>query len=205
MSALLETRLQRVSLAVRLMDDLTGRPARGPISVTLQGRAGLPVANAGGYFVFSDLPTGTVQVRVRADAYLPEAFDVTLPLPNPREPVREVTLRPSRLYGFPSGSTLLRGVVRDAAGGPVAGASVQGVGRDTRTGEDGRFVAYFRGLTEDDVTVVDGRRLVKAPDGTTGFDLSVSRSGFTPRLVEVSDLEEGATRVLAAPIVLVAV
>jgi hypothetical protein len=66
-------------------------------------------------------------------------------------------------------------------------------------------VAYFRGLTEDDVTVVDGRRLVKAPDGTKSFDLSVSRSGFTPRLVEVSDLEEGATRVLAAPIVLVAV
>ena len=92
MSVLLETRVQRVSLAVRLTDDFTGRPVQGPISVTLQGRSDRPQANPDGYFVFTDLPPGTVPVRVRADAYLAEAFDVVLPLPNPRQPVHEATL-----------------------------------------------------------------------------------------------------------------
>jgi len=204
MSVLLETRVQRVSLALRLLDDLTDRPASGAVSVSLPGRPYQPVRNQTGYFVFADLPAEAVQILVRSGVYLPEDLSVTLPLPDPRSPTRDVTLRPSRAYPFPPGSTLVRGVVEDAAGVPVSGASIQGVGRSTRTGPDGRFVAYFKGLTEDDITVDGRKRLVKAPDGTTDLKLTVALSGFPPRQVTVSSLEEGTTRVLGGPVVLVA-
>jgi hypothetical protein len=198
MSVLLETLVTRVAAAIRLRDDLTGGGALGPVVIVADGsRPALP--NRSGYFRLFDLPAGTIQVAVATAYYLPEELSVTLPRPDPLDPVVERTLLPNRLYPFPPGTTLVRGVVTSAAGDPVAGAAIQGIGRPTRSGADGRFVAYFRALSEDDVVIgPDRRRLVKAPDGTTDFVMSVSHASFHTSTVATSGIEEGRERLLAA-------
>jgi hypothetical protein len=205
MSVLLETRVTRLSLAVRLLDDFTGAGPRGAVSVAIGDRTAL--RKPSGHFLFLDLPPGMVLVTVAPDYYLAEELTTVVPRPDPRDPVVEQALVPNRLYPFPRGSTLVRGLVRSTAGDPVAGASVQGVGRPTRTGTDGRFVAYFTALTEDDVVLVgpERRRLVKAADGSTDLDLSVSHPLFQTASVTVSELEEGSERLLAAPVLLTSV
>jgi hypothetical protein len=201
MTVLLDTLVTRLALAVKLRDDLTGGPARGLLAVTAAGRPGL--RNRSGHFVFLRAPTGTVTIAVSGERYLPETFPIALPRPDPRDPAIERALLPAWFYPFPAGSTLVTGRVTDTAGVAVPAAALTGVGRPTRTAENGRFAAYFRPLDEDDVVVVgtERRRLVKASDGTTTFQLAVSHSAFQPRTVTITDLEEGQRRQLA-PIVL---
>jgi hypothetical protein len=196
-SDVLETLVTRVALAIRLSDDVTGSGARGPVMVLADGNEAL--LNRGGYFLFFNMPAGTVQVFVAAANYLPETLSVALPRPDPLNPVVERTLLPNRRYPFPRGSTLVRGIVTRASGDPVPDAAIQGVGRPTRTATDGSFVAYFRALSEDDVVIgPDRRRLVKAGDGTTSFTLRVSHASFQTRTVAIAEIEEGRERLLPA-------
>lgn len=187
-----------MALAVRLSDDLTERTARGSIQVSSSGC--LAFRNPSGYYVFLRLPAGPAAISIAPAYYLPEKLAATIPAPDPLLPLVEQTLLPSWLYPFPAGSTLVAGRVLTPSGDPVAGATIEGVGRTTRTGSDGRFVSYFRPLAEDDVAIVgtDRRRLVKAADGTTTHQLEVSHAAFNPTTVPVSELEEGSGRHLGA-------
>lgn len=193
----LETLRTRLSLAVRLRDDFTDQDARGAIAVTAGGRH--PASrNLSGYYLFLDLDAGPTTVDVASDQYLPATRAASLPLPDPLDPVIEEILLPRWTYAFPAGTTRVTGVVKDAAAAGVAGAALSGVGRPTRTDADGRFVAYFRALGEDDVQVVVSgatrRRLVKAGDGTTTLELTIAHPAFHTRVVPVADLDEGSER-----------
>lgn len=193
MSAAADTLVTRVAVAIELVDDLTGREAHGALIVRGDGnRVGLQ--NRSGYFLFFDIPAGTMHVSIEAENYLPEQFDVTLPRPTPLNPVVQRALLPNQRYPFPRGSTVVRGLVTNAGVDPVEGAIIAGVGRPTRTDGDGHFAAYFRALSEDDVTVVAGRRLVKAADGTTNFQMTVSHLLFHTETVAIADIEEGRER-----------
>lgn len=66
-------------------------------------------------------------------------------IPSPENFIIRVGLKPCPLYPFPSGTTLLRGTVKNTQGKPVAQADVELVGStlNSKTTEDGDFVLYF--------------------------------------------------------------
>jgi hypothetical protein len=200
---LLERRVTQVSLAVRLEDGFA--PARrvvGEVSVTLR-RGGLPwweapLLNPSGDFVFVDLPGGPASVQISATSYLSESRDVTLPLTAPQAPLLSVRLTPAWHYPFPASTTLVQGLVQAAGGAPIADAVVTLVERNVagRTGADGRFVIALAGLTEDDVTVAGGRRLVKAGASGTTFSIRVEHPVYAPVTTTIGEIEEGRRTVV---------
>jgi hypothetical protein len=193
----LETLRTRLSLAVRVRDDFTDQDARGTIAVTVTGNRSA-IRNLSGYYLFLDLDAGPTTVDIVSSQYLPASHATSIPLADPLDPVLEEVLLPRWTYPFPAGTTRVTGLVKDAAGAGVAGADVSGLGRPTRSDADGRFVAYFRALGEDDIEVVvaatSRRRLVKAGDGTTTFQLTLAHPTFQALIVSVADLEEGEER-----------
>lgn len=196
-----EERVTRLSLAVRLEDELApARRVMGEVAVSVQDRPWRPSRNASGDFLFLDLPPGRVTVRVRPALYLDESREVVLPLATPLLPVLTLKLEPSWRYPFPAGATLVQGLVQEAGGAPIAGAAVTltGRGMSSRSGQDGRFVIALTGLTEDDVSVVGGRRLVKAGTNGTTFTVTVQHSAYQPVTTGIGEIEEG-TRVVVAP------
>jgi hypothetical protein len=198
-----DERTARVSLAVQVADDFAprGRPL-GEIAVTLQGQHRAPVVTPGGYRVFLELPAGPAVVDVRGRFYLDESRTVNVPLADRRNPLLTVTLTPRWSYPFPEGTTLVRGRVLDPDGSALGGAQVElaGAGRQTRTSEDGRFVLYITGLSEEEVTTSGGRLLVRASGGGTAFSLRVRQAGFQEATVAIPQIEAGSTLRLAEPV-----
>jgi hypothetical protein len=200
-----EQRVTRLSLAVRLEDELA--PARrvvGEVTVSVQDRPWRPSRNPSGDFLFVDLPPGRITVRVAPALYLDESREVVLPLATPLAPVLTLKLEPSWRYPFPAGATLVQGLVRQVGGAPIAGATVTltGGGTSSRSGPGGRFVIALTGLTEDDVSVVGGRRLVKAGASGTTFTATVQHPAYHPATTGIGEIEEGTRTVIAAPLVL---
>lgn len=202
---LLEQQAGRLSLAVRLTDDFapTDRPA-GRISVAFKGQPWKAVRNLSGYHVFEDLPRGSFAVQIRSALYLDEDREVTLPHPTPSNPLLTVTLKPKWFYPFPAGATLVRGLVQEAGGIPVAAVVVKVTGSapENRTSEDGRFVLYFKGVTEEQVTPPPGRRLLKASDGSTAFRLRFTHPDYRIKTTTIRDIEEGQTFFVSGPVLL---
>jgi hypothetical protein len=199
-----EERSTRLSLAVELVDDFApATPPQQPITVSLRGHAWRPHPTAGGYIVFRDLPPGDYTVEVRSAQYLPEDREVHLPHADPLRPVLSVRLTAGPVYRFPAGATLLLGVVRDPEGAPVSGAVVRLVERQeaSRTAADGRFVLYFKRLTEDDVTRVEGRRLLKAAAAESALRLRITHADYRTKTIKVERIEEGTVQSLSEPIV----
>ena len=194
----LETRVSRLSLAVRLEDAFAaGQRVVGDVAVSLSGRPWRSLRNPSGDVLFLDLPPGPATVLVSPTLYLAERRDVVLPLPT-QVPVLAVTLTPAWLYPFPPGATLVQGLAQASDGAPVAGAVATLVGRSAsgRSGADGRFVIPVTGLAEDDVTVVDGRRLVKAAS-VTRFTVRLEHPAFQRVTADVGEIEEGKRTVIA--------
>lgn len=131
------TWITTLSLAVVLEDGFTNEsPVRSP-EVRLEGIDVEPVTTPSGYQVFLDLPADPVTVVVDGrNPFLDErreAVDV-IDLSDPNAdvdpadpeslPVETVVLRPAPSYRFPSGATVVRGVVRTASDEPVSDATV---------------------------------------------------------------------------------
>jgi hypothetical protein len=115
------TMVRKVSLAVWLIDEVTGQRPTLDVTVRLQGIAQKPVRNPSGYYCFTDLADGDYTLVVKADPVRSDWFvttvqDITLPRPDHLEPVAEIILRPKLSYPFPNHITLVRGFVTDNAG-----------------------------------------------------------------------------------------
>jgi len=198
-----DERSARVSLAVQLTDAFAPRERPlGEIAVTLRGLQRAPTVTPGGYRVFLNLPAGPAVVDVRGRLYIDESQAVSVPPTNPRNPLLTVTLTPRWSYPFPEGTTLVLGRVLDPDGAALDGAQVEltGAGRQTRTSEDGRFVLYLTGLTEEEVTTSGSRLLVRSSGGGTAFTLRVRQAGFQDAAVAIPEIEEGRTLRLAEPV-----
>ena len=156
-----------LSMAVWLKDDYTEKPPIGSVEVLLVGQEKKSVKNPGGYYLFLDLPNGEYQVRVESEHYF--AVNTTVNLPGP-DPVIEITLIPRPSYPFLYGTTLIRGVFLDADGNPVSDANMEVIDKDisTITTQKGEFVVYFKGLTDGDVFIENGKWFIK---GTPGKNL----------------------------------
>ena len=199
-----ERSLSRVSLAVRLLDDFSARPSLiGATQVFITGSGRTAAPKSGGYYVFMDLTDTNVTIRIENTHYFPAEVAVSIPALDSRNPVIARTMKPGGLYPFPAGTTLVRGVILDPADQPVQGAhvSVTGTAIANDSGDDGRFVIYWGPLDEDDISVVNHRRLVKVGNSTT-INLSVGHPSFQPADVSIGTVVEAELKVLASPIVM---
>ena len=137
-----------LSLAVKLVDTVTGRPPAGNPRVRIEGIESEPVENRSDYHLFLDLDPIDDPVTVYVDGgerYLDESREVDLPDWDVRQPL-EIGLLPAASYEFPAGSTVVRGHVLDVDGNGLDGVhlSIRGLNGAIETDETGEF-AFFLG------------------------------------------------------------
>lgn len=138
-----------LSLAVTVVDAVTGRPPTGTPHVRIERTDSNPVEKPGGYYLFLDLEPIDELVSVSVDGgerYLNESREVNLSDRDLREPF-EIELSPAVSYEFPAASTAVRGHVLDADGSEVDGAhvSIRGIDRSVETDETGEFALFLGG------------------------------------------------------------
>jgi len=143
-----------LAFAVLLIDEFTQQGPAGHIVVKLKGRGAKAIKNPSGYFLFTDLPSGTYTASVESDYFFPVEETVDMSVLDAKNPVVQIVLKPNPGYPFPAGATLLRGVITNAA--PVEGADVSVTGKTITTVTDkrGEFILHFRGIKTEAVTIV---------------------------------------------------
>ncbi|MCP4404701.1 MAG: DUF2012 domain-containing protein, partial [bacterium] len=138
------------SLAVELEDEFAPHlKPKGELFVTLKGGTYALTqlqTNRSGYYIFCDVPDGSYTLETKARYYLDESLAVDLAMPDPRDPVVKITLKPHPVYPFPEGSTLIKGEVRDPDGNVLPDTLIEVRRREetTRTTSEGTFVLYFK-------------------------------------------------------------
>lgn len=170
--------LTRWSLAVFPRDiSAAGNQPSGRLEVRLANHPRKAVKNLSGYHIYYQLAPGEYWVEIDAAHYLPRRFSVPIPLPSPPPGdddltltdfngavLAEIDLQPDATYPFPTGATLVRGEVLDAAGGPlpnatvtvtaaVGGASVGNFEVDRK----GQFVLFCSPITTDEIVRINGK------------------------------------------------
>lgn len=143
-----------LALAVRFVDEFTGRPPTGRPSerpaVSMADFDTAPTVTSDGYVVFRERPptppTLVVDGRRR---FLDDRVTVTPATLAADPPIAEVPVTPTPAYSFPPGTTLVYGLVRTAAGAEVTGATVTvtGTSVETETTRTGEFVLYVTDQT----------------------------------------------------------
>jgi hypothetical protein len=198
----------RLSFAVALIDEYTGKRPIGDVRVFIQDQNLKALKNLSGYFFFLDLLDGTYQVQVESEHYFERQITVNVPEPDPLNPVESITLMPTPSYPFPSGSTLIRGMVQDSDGNPVSEATVrvEGIEKEVNntTTDKGEFVLYITALTEDDIIIVideeKSKRFVKGNSDKI-IHLRATHDSKTGTF-DLPSAEEGKTTSLGSPIII---
>jgi hypothetical protein len=146
--------ITNLSMAVWLTDEYTKQEPLGYIKAMVKEGDIEAIKNLSGYYCFTNLPTGNYTVSIESDWYFPHETPVDTSVLAPMNPVVGIELKPKPSYPFPSHATLVRGVVM-GAGGPVANADVEVVGKTikTITDERGEFVLYFMGIKSEAITI----------------------------------------------------
>lgn len=142
-------RASTLSLAVKLVDAVTGRRPAGNPRVRIEGSDAKPAQNLSGYHLFVDFEPVDDPVTVHVDTgerYQDQSREVDL---SDRDPSRhvEIELAPAVSYPFPAASTLVRGHVLNGDGAGVDGASlsVRSLDHSIETDATGEFVLFFGG------------------------------------------------------------
>ena len=188
-------------MAVSLVDNFTGEKPVGAVSVTLKGESYTAVKNLSGFYVFLNIPIKAYVVQVRSDYYFDNDFPATLTPPNPGDLFSDklaklkqvIPLDPRPAYPFPSGATLIRGIVNDQTGNPVpnAGVTVVERGLTASTTSRGEYVFYLKGLTGDDV---NDRGFVETTTNSSTTTMTVrAQVGGDVASVVVDNVAEGAS------------
>lgn len=154
--------LNKLSLAVWMIDDFTKTKPIGNINVAIKEGNIKALQNLSGYYLFTDLVAGNYTVVVESDLYFPQETTVNTSLLDPKNPVVEVVKKPRSLYPFPEHATLVRGLVSNTV--PVVNAEVSVTGKTikTLTDERGEFVLYFKGINKMEAITIEIRK-----NGTT--------------------------------------
>ena len=184
-------RVTTLSLAVRLVDAVTGESPGGTPRVHIEDVAAEPVETPSGYHLFLDLDPvdGTVTLHVDAgERYQDERRDVDLSDRDSCQPL-EVELLPAASYDFPAGTTLVRGHVRDSDGNGVGGVhlSIRGLDSSIETDETGEFSLFFGGNDALDVDREggEGRTKVVKVDGSDPT-IEIRKSGDSDPVLSVT-------------------
>ena len=190
-----EERVAKLSLAVLLQDDFApNKRTIGKVKVSIKEQHLQATQNLSGYYIFMDVLDGDYTIQVISDYYFNIEEEVTLPVPDPRNPVKSITLIPVPYYPFPSGTTLVKGVVKDELSAqPVAGANVRILNPEvgSRTTKKGEFALYFTGLKEQDVIKVNKKKYVKG-DTNQNLTLEIIHPDYADKQVNI-EVEENKT------------
>jgi hypothetical protein len=195
---ILESQSKTLSLAIRLIDDFTSAQPIGAINVSLKDVKSEPVKNPSGYFLFFKLKGDLFSVQVQSDFYQLANVDVHLSLLDPKEPVQNIVLIPNLAYPFPSGTTLIRGmVVEPPADVAASGATVEIPERilEAQTSTKGEYLFYLKPLkqeeivTEQDPSTKENVRYLKTAAGKS-IQINASHGGYFGSLT-VDRVSEG--------------
>ena len=99
--------LRRVSLAVLLIDDLTGRAIKGSNARAWIENEKPPVKKGDGWFVFTDLSPRSYTVNAEGGHYLPQSVACVFEGGKPQ--TLRICLKPSRTYPVPYGFLRVEG------------------------------------------------------------------------------------------------
>lgn len=192
----------RLSLAVVLIDEYTGKQPIGYVRVSIKDQNLKAIKNRSGYCLFLNLPHGEYTVWIDSEYYFDEETTVKLSDLDPLNPVVSITSKPKPSYPLPSGATLIRGMVQDSDRNPASEANVEVVGKEVsnRTTVKGEFVLYFKALTEDNIIVEGSKRFVKG-NGDKTIHLKATHDSKTGT-ADLEEVEEGKTTPLGSPIIL---
>ncbi|HLX01223.1 MAG TPA: carboxypeptidase regulatory-like domain-containing protein [Trinickia sp.] len=176
----------KLSAVVQLIDGFNHAPAVGidPFFL-LNGEPCRPLAKPQGFYAFSALADGDYQLTTISAPFFTRQVELKVPLQLPlAEAIVPCLLEPSPLYPYPAGTTLIRGLVRDAATNkPLAGVAVEagyqnwrGAARQavTQTSDQGRYDGRY--------ALALGGRL--SPE--TAVTLTFSKTGYTTASTQVT-------------------
>ncbi len=198
--------LRETALVVILTDGFSGGPPSPESRVIIGDSRFQAIRNLSGFHVFTRTPWGeTFEVRVYCDDFFPGSLTLTpedIAKLDPKNPVVKMTLEPLPSYPFPGGTTLVRGMVKNSAGRPIAGARLETVGKypGTQTTQKGEFALFFTGITEDDILIEQTKKML-AFDGKTELTIKVEKDTKTMTYT-VPSIPEGETTVLPGPLLL---
>jgi hypothetical protein len=190
-----ETFVTQVSLAVALIDTYTDEHPIGRTRVLLRELSQEGIRNPSGYFLFLNLPDGSYTLGVESEHYQDEELVINIPTSPPGNPLVDIVLQPRPSYPFPSGATLIRGLVRDAPGNPIIEARAEVVGKNiiSRSGNKGEFVLFFGGLKEGDIVKENSKRFIRG-NGTKVITLKVDQPAYGSKTTQIMEgVEEGKT------------
>lgn len=188
-----------LAFVLRLIDVFTGLSPWGRVNIYLNGSRIDAPRNQSGYHLFLNLPLSNpdgsavaYRLEVQSDLYVTQVQENIRPREMDRlNPVLSLSLTPLPSYPFPAGSTLIRGMVQDQTGHPIAGAVAEirnSTIRNTTT-VSGEFVLYFRQISPDDVEIVGGKRLM-AVNNSTNLRIRASHPDFRSKTIDIQ-AEEG--------------
>lgn len=204
---LLDWRVARgLKLVVSLIDRFTRRTPIGDTRLSVNEQTIKVSKNLSGDYLFSNVPGNMVQIRVESDFYFPLEKEITVPPPdpesNPKPPVETMELQPKPCYPFPGGTTLIRGMVEDSQENLLPGAKVSTTvpAFGTLTTARGEFVCYYTGLRDEDIDIIDGKRILKGGEGNT-ISLLVTYDTLSGG-DDLPEVKEGEVTVLSSPIIL---
>jgi hypothetical protein len=183
---------EKRSLAVNLIDEFTNGRAIGNVEVSLKGKRIESIRNPSGYHVFLNIPQGSYTVQIQGgEYYFDEKKDVELTYQN-NSPILNIILKPAPSYPFSPSATLIRGYLQTSKGIGIPEASLKVKGKDieTKTTEKGEFVIYFKNLKKDDVTIIDGKKLVKINEKNPVLEIDHSKYKKKTKSLKI---EEGKT------------
>ncbi len=110
-SGVLRARIHRkVSLAVLVIDDLTGKSIHSSdLKLVCKETRAKAIGKPDGYYIFLDCPVSVLTVEVSAWAYHGTTVAVELASLPPLHPAIKIRLTPNRRYAIPAGTTCLEG------------------------------------------------------------------------------------------------
>lgn len=164
------TLITQLSFVIALKDDYTNTQPLGNVNVMLKDQKSGPINNLDEYYCFLDIPESEVKIVVQSEYYFAaETEKIQIHHRSPQENPMEIRLQPGPSYPFPSGATLIRGLVHDSEGDAVSDAHVEVTGRTggSKTTAKGEFVLYFPGLSENDILQEDHQYFLKGETDKT--------------------------------------
>jgi len=192
----------RPQLLFSLLDDFTGRAPIGKLRVLLKEQTVKIVKNISGYYLFTGIYGDVVHVLVKSTYYFAAEEEVNLSQLDPKQPLVTIRLQPMPCYPFPSGTTLIKGIVKDSQGNLLPGAivSIEGTTMRIETNNRGEFVCSIVGLREEDIVIKKGKRIINVGKSSAISLLANYRS--MKGKVRIEDVVEGKVTKLESPIIL---
>jgi hypothetical protein len=176
----------RLTCVVALIDAYTGKPPIGAVTFMLEDRRLKVHKTTDNFYYFLNLAGKEFEIHIQTEYYAEAVTEKkTLPRTEPRDPIA-VTLQPTPAYPFPSGATLIRGMVQNSKKEAVSGARIEIEGEWSQTTPKGEFVLYFTRLKSNNL-LLDSEK----PDKCRNKDFLKGKAGKTISVKATCDSQKG--------------